>query len=122
MKKSSFMSMILGTSSGVLFSLGMCMTLLPEWNAWYPGIIFVCAGIFLGIVTWIVWRKMERKPPMQFSRKSILALVVSITGTLAFGVGMCLCMIWNQMTFGILVGLVGIVGLLCLIPLFKGIK
>ena len=29
MKKSSFVAMMLGTVSGVLFSLGMCMALLP---------------------------------------------------------------------------------------------
>lgn len=33
MKKSSFVAMVLGTVSVVLFALRMCMALIPEWNA-----------------------------------------------------------------------------------------
>lgn len=37
MKKSTFVAMILGTIGGILFALGMCMALIPEWNAFRPG-------------------------------------------------------------------------------------
>ena len=57
MKKSSFVAMVLGTVRGVLFALGMCMALIPDWNAFQPGIIFGCVGLVLGLVTVIVWRK-----------------------------------------------------------------
>ena len=43
MKKSSFVAMVLGTVSGVLFALGMCMALLPEWDSFREGIVF---GVF----------------------------------------------------------------------------
>ena len=33
MKKSTFVAMLLGTIGGILFALGMCMVLIPEWNA-----------------------------------------------------------------------------------------
>ena len=33
MKKSTFVNLIIGTIGGLLFALGMCMCLLPEWNA-----------------------------------------------------------------------------------------
>lgn len=122
MKKSSFVAMVLGTVSGVLFALGMCMALLPEWNAFKPGIIFGCVGVVLGIFTVIVWRKMEGKQPVHLSGKAILTAVVGIIGALALGIGMCFSMVWNQMVLGIVIGLVGIVILLCLIPLTKGIK
>ena len=42
MKKSSFVAMVLGTVSVVLFALGMCMALIPEWNAFQPGIVVGC--------------------------------------------------------------------------------
>ena len=61
MKKSSFVAMLLGTISGVLFALGMCMALIPEWEAFQPGIIFGCIGLVLGLITTIIWRKMEHK-------------------------------------------------------------
>lgn len=71
MKKSNFVAMILGTIGGILFALGMCMTLIPEWNASRPG------------------------------------------------VGMCMTMVWSNMVPGIVIGLAGIVVLLCLIPFLK---
>lgn len=40
----------------------------------------------------------------------------------AYGVGMCFCMVWDKMVTGITIGLIGIVILLSLIPLVKGIK
>lgn len=54
MKKSSFAAMVLGTVSVVLFALGMCMALIPEWNAFMPGVIFGCAGLIFGLITLIV--------------------------------------------------------------------
>ncbi len=122
MKKSSFVAMVLGTISGVLFALGMCMALIPEWEAFKPGIIFVCVGLLLGLVTFIVWRRMEHKAPIHFSAKTILTVIVGVVGALALGVGMCFSMVWDKMVIGIAIGLVGIVILLCLIPLTKGIK
>ena len=40
MKKSSFVAMVLGTVSAVLFALGMCMALIPEWDAFQAGHYF----------------------------------------------------------------------------------
>lgn len=122
MKKSSFVAMLLGTISGVLFALGMCMALIPEWDAFQPGIIFGCIGLVLGLITIVIWRKMEHKQPIQISGKTILTIIVGVIGALALGVGMCFCMIWNKMVIGIIIGLIGIVVLLSLIPLVKGIK
>ena len=122
MKKSSYVALMLGTVSGVLFALGMCMALIPEWNARQPGIIFGCVGIILGLITVAVWRKMEHKAPVHISGKTILIVVVGIIGTLALGVGMCFCMVWDRMVLGIVIGLVGIAVLNCLIPLTKGLK
>lgn len=61
MKKSSFIAMVFGTVSTVLFALGMCMALIAEWDALQPGIICGLAGLLLGLVTLLIWRKMEHK-------------------------------------------------------------
>lgn len=122
MKKSSFVAMVLGTVSGVLFALGMCMALIPEWGAFQPGIIFGCVGLFLALITLIVWRRMTHKEPVHISGKNILTIIVGVIGALGLGVGMCFSMVWDKMILGIAIGLVGIVILLCLIPLTKGIK
>ena len=47
--------------------------------------------------------------------------MVGVLGALLLGVGMCLSMVFGKMALGIVVGLVGIVALLMLIPLTKGI-
>ena len=122
MKKSSFVAMILGTVSGVLFALGMCMALLPEWNAFREGIIFGSVGLVLGLITLIVWRKMEGKKPIQINVKNLFSVIFGVLGALILGLGMCFCMVWENMILGTVIGLVGIVMLLSLIPLTKGLK
>lgn len=122
MKKSSFVAMILGTVSGVLFALGMCMALLLEWDAFKEGIIFGVVGLVLGLITVLVWRKMEYKAPIKFSAKGVLFAVVAVLGALILGVGMCFCIVWEKLVAGVIIGLVGIVMLLSLIPIAKGVK
>lgn len=122
MKKSNFVAMILGTISCIFFALGMCMAMIEEWNAFKPGIVVGCVGLVFALITVIVWRKMENKAPIKITGKAVLTVVIGVIGALALGVGMCFCMVWNHMVPGIIIGLVGIIALLCLIPLCKGLK
>ena len=122
MKKSTFVAMILGTIGGILFSLGMCMGLVEEWNARNEGIIMGVIGLVVLFIMVAVWRKMENKEPIKLSGKTIGATLIGIVGALLLGVGMCLTMVWNNMVVGIIIGIVGIVVLLCLIPFIKGLK
>lgn len=122
MKKSSFVALTIGTVSGVLFALGMCMALLPEWNAFKEGIIFGAAGMILGIITLLVWCKMERKRLPKMNGKTILRTIYGVIAVLVLGVGMCMCLVWQQIVWGTLIGLLGIIMLIALIPMIKGIK
>lgn len=122
MKKSSFIAMVLGTISAVLFALGMCMALIQDWDAFRPGIIFGCIGLILGLITLAVWRKIEHKQPIHITGKAVLSVIIGVAGALALGVGMCFTMVWGKMLLGIVVGLIGIIVRLSLIPLTKGIK
>ncbi len=114
--------MILGTVSGVLFALGMCMALLPEWDAFIEGIVFGTVGLVLGLVTLIVWRKMEHKEPIKVNGRSVLFTVFAVLGALVLGLGMCFVLVWESIMIGTIIGLVGIIMLLALIPITKGIK
>ena len=122
MKKSSFVALILGTVSGVLFALGMCMALLPEWNAFREGVVFGGSGILLGVVMLLVWCKMEGKVLPKCSGKNVFRIIYAIIAALVLGVGMCMCLVWQQIVWGTLVGLLGIIMLIALIPIIKGIK
>lgn len=122
MKKSSFVALVMGTASGVLFALGMCMALLPEWNAFTEGIIFGAVGLVLGAVTALVWCKMENKKLPKLNGKNVFRVIYAIVATLVLGLGMCLCLVWQQIVWGTLVGLLGIIMLIALIPMIKGIR
>lgn len=122
MKKSSFMAMMFGTVSGMLFALGMCMVMIPEWGAFRPGVVLGCVGLVLGLITILVWRRMEHKEPVRLSGRALLLVLFGVIGALALGVGMCYCMVWNSMVKGVLIGLGGILVLLCLVLLGKGIR
>ena len=122
MKKSNFVAMIMGTIAGIFAALGMCMCLLPEWNAFTPGVSMGIIGLVMGVITIFVWRKMENKAPVQFTGKTFLSILMGIVGALLLGVGMCLVMVWGKLVLGIVAGLIGIIMLLMLIPLIKGLK
>ena len=98
------------------------MALLPEWNTFKEGIVFGALGIVIGIITILVWRKMEHKAPIKINGRNLLTIIVGIVGALTLGVGMCFCMVWEKIILGAVIGIIGIVLLLSLIPLIKGIK
>ncbi|WP_300275077.1 hypothetical protein [uncultured Oscillibacter sp.] len=122
MKKSNFVALTLGTIGVVCFALGMCMALLPEWGMFQQGIVCGVIGLVILLITAAVWRKMEGKAPIKLNAKTIGAVAVGVLGALLLGVGMCMSMVFGKMVLGIAVGLVGIVVLLLLIPLVKGLK
>lgn len=122
MKKKNFVSMILGAAGGILFAMGMCMCLLPEWNVFNPGVAMGAVGVVILLVMLIVRRKMEGKPAIHFSGRTLGSVLLGIVGALGLGVGMCMTMIWNILIPGMLVGIVGIMLLLCLIPAVKGLR
>lgn len=121
MKKSSFIAMVLSVIGGLFFALGTCMCLEPSFGNSRQGIILGCLGLAVLLVMVLVWRKMTNKSPIKLSGKLIGTVLISITGAVLFGVGMCLVMIWNSMAMGVVVGVIGMVILLMLIPLIKGI-
>ncbi len=122
MKKSSFAALVMGTVSGVLFSLGMCMALVAEWAMLKEGVILGAAGLVLALVTLLVWRKMEHKAPIRVSGKMVARVVYAVVAALVLGVGMCLCLVNADYVLGTVIGLAGIVMLLGLIPMVKGLK
>lgn len=122
MKKSNFVAMILGTIGMVFFALGMCMALIEEWGMFRQGIVAGVVGLVILLITLLVWRRMEGKEPIKLSGKTVGTVVLAIFGALLLGVGMYFSMVFGKMVLGVVIGLVGIVALLMLIPLTKGLK
>ena len=122
MKKSNFAALILGTIGTVFFALGMCMCLIEEWAMRQQGIACGVIGMVVLLADLIIWRRMEGKEPVHLSAKTVGTAALAVFGALLLGVGMSLCMVFSYMVQGIVVGLIGIVALLFLIPLTKGLK
>lgn len=122
MKKKNFIALILGTLGGLLFALGLCMCLLPAWNAFTPGVVVAVIGAVILIIMGILLRKANGKPAIKINARSVGILIFGILSALILGVGMCMAMVWSMMLPGIVVGVIGILLLLCLIPMCKGLK
>jgi uncharacterized membrane protein YiaA len=122
MTKKDFVTLVMSTIGGILFALGMCMALVPEWSAMKQGIVIGVIGIVILSAMVIVRRKMDGKPAIVLNGKAIAITLLGVCGAVVLGVGMCMSMIWNMMIPGIAVGLIGIILLLCLIPAIKGLK
>ena len=122
MKKSNFVAMILGTIGTVFFALGMCMALIAEWGMRQQGTVCGVIGLVVLLADLLIWRRMEGKEPIHITGKTLGITALSVLGALLLGVGMCLSMVFGYMVQGIVIGLIGIVALLCLIPLTKGLK
>lgn len=108
MKKKDFVTLIMSVIGGILFALGMCMTLIPEWGAMTQGIVVGIVGAVVLLVMLMVRRKMDGKPAIEFNGKVIATTLFGICATAVFGAGMCMVMVWDM--------------LLCLIPICKGLK
>lgn len=123
MEKKNFVSLIMRTVGGILFAIGMCMCLLPQWNAFNQGVVISVIGALILLVMLLVRRKMEGKSIIvKLSARTIGTVLLGIVGALTLGIGMCLTMVWNSMMAGIIVGIIGIVLLICLVPACKGLK
>ena len=123
MKKENFVTLIMSVVGGLIFALGMCMALLPEWNAFTPGIVCGVVGAIVLLAMVIVRRKMTNAALIEISGKTIGIIIYGIFSTIVFSVGMCMTMVWEGLMIpGIIVGIVGIVLLICFIPMIKGIK
>lgn len=122
MTSKQFLTLLAGVVGGLIFALGMCMCLVPEWDAFAPGVVVAAIGgvilAILGIACFIGSSK-ERKP---VNLSFVIKVIYGILSTLLLGLGMCMIMVWQMMIPGVIVGVVGIIMLLFLIPMFAGFK
>ena len=125
MEKKNFVTLVMSVVGGVLFAIGMCMCLLPEWGVFDQGVAVSVVGLVELAVMLMVRRRMEGKSLIvRIDARTIGTVMLGLVGALVLGLGMCMTMVWDAvlMVPGIAVGLLGIVLLLCLIPLCRGLR
>lgn len=123
MTKKSFMFLVLTVVAVLLFGLGMCMCLLPEWNAFKPGVVVTALGalalLAIGLVRWV----MAGKPVAKINWNKVGKIAYCVAAALVLGTGMAMIMAFEGLMIpGIVVGIVGIVLALGIIPVLKGLK
>ena len=123
MEKKNFITLVLGTVSGLVFALGMCMCLLPEWNLFNVGVGCTAVGIIGILATIIIFRKMSGAAPVKINIKVLGKVVYGVISALVLGLGMSMVMVFEgMMLLGMVIGILGIIMLLFLIPMCVGLK
>ena len=128
MKKETLLEIILGTIGGLVFAIGMCMCLIPEWDLFTLGVVIAVIGFIVLLCIIPVYRK---EHPKKVSNKKtdwglVLTWVIGVVGSLIMGFGMSKIMVGIPETTDMIVGLItGVIGLLiCVLnyPIYTYIK
>lgn len=127
MKKETLLEIILGTIGGLIFAIGMCMCLLPEWNLFTQGVIVAIVGFIILLCIIPVYRKNHpRKPHGHINWGIVLTWTIGVIGALIMGFGMSKIMVGDASKSDMIVGLItGVVGLIiCVLnyPVYSYIK
>ena len=128
MKKETLLEIILGTIGGLLFSIGLTMCLIPEWDLFIAGVVVAIVGFIILLCIIPIYRK---EHPKKVSNKEtdwglVLTWVIGVIGALIMGFGMSKVMVDNKEKIDMIVGMItGIVGLLiCVLnyPIYSYLK
>lgn len=128
MKKETLQEIVLGTIGGLIFAIGMCMCLIPEWNLLKVGIVVGVIGFIILLCIIPIYRKEHPKKVnnKQIDKGLVLTWTVGIIGALIMGFGMSKIMVGNQETADLIIGMItGVVGLLiCVLnyPVYSYLK
>ena len=128
MKKETLLEIILGTVGGLIFAIGMCMCLIPEWDLFKVGVIAGIIGFIILLCIIPIHRKAN--PRKIIKRKTdwglVLTWTIGIIGSLIMGFGMSKVMVGTPEKMDIVIGMItGVVGLLvCVLnyPIYSYIK
>lgn len=100
-----------GTVGGLLLAIGMCMCLLPEWNAFVPGVVLAVIGAITLLAIWPVSRKASGKAFVHITGGYVAATLLGLIGAVALGIGLVNCL-QTVTVFGLAVGIVGLIFIL----------
>ncbi len=128
MEKKTLVKIILGTVGGLIFSLGLCCCLIPEWNLFTFGVgMATSGGVLLAILLIYHLTTREWKPRTEPRNVgAIVAWVIGIAGALLMGFGMSKVMVGepsqSDMILGISLGIVGLLIDILIFPVYSYLK
>ena len=115
MKKETLLEIILGTIGGLIFAVGMCMCLIPEWDLFKTGCVVAVVGFIVLLCIIPVYRsnhpRKGRTEPINWG--IIFAWIIGIVGALVMGFGMSKVMVGDPTQKDMIIGMIfGVVGLI----------
>lgn len=127
-KKETLLEIILGTIGGLVFAVGMCMCLIPEWDLLKAGVVIAVIGFIILLCIIPVYRsnhpKKRREEPINWG--IVFAWVIGVIGALIMGFGMSKTMVENASNTDMLIGIItGVIGLIvCVLdyPIYSYLK
>ncbi len=128
MKKETLLEIILGTIGGLIFAIGMCMCLIPEWDMLKEGIVVGIIGFIILLCIIPVYRKNhpKKKRTEPINCGIVATWVIGVVGALVMGFGMSRIMVEGTTKTDMIIGLItGVVGLIvCVLnyPIYSYIK
>ena len=127
MKKDTLLEIILGTIGGLVFAIGMCMTLIPEWNLFNLGVVITVIGFILLLCIIPVYRSTHpKKQHAPINWGIVFTWIIGVVGALIMGSGISKVMIdapsQSELILGIVVGIIGL--LICVLnyPIYSYLK
>ena len=113
MKKETLLEIILGTIGGLIFAIGMCMCLIPEWNLFTAGVVVAIIGFIILLCIIPIYRK-EHPKKVSYKKTDwglVLTWIIGVIGSLIMGFGMSKVMVGEASRSDMLVGIItGVVG------------
>lgn len=70
MKKETLLEIILGTIGGLIFAIGMCMSLIPEWDLFNAGVVIAVVGFIILLCIIPIYRKEHPKKETKLINKA----------------------------------------------------
>lgn len=127
MKKETLIEIILGTIGGLVFSMGMCMSLIPEWNLFTSGVIVSIIGfIILLCIIPVYKRNHPGKGHKPINWGIVVTWLIGISGSLIMGYGMSRVMIdtasKSDMIIGLITSIIGLIICVLNYPIYSYLK
>lgn len=127
MKRETLLEIILGTVGGLVFSIGMCMCLIPECDLLKAGVVVSLIGFIILLCIIPIYRKGKpKKERKNVDLGIVLTFVIGIIGSLILGFGMSKILVLGNTKTDLIIGMVtGVVGLLiCVLnyPVYSYLK
>lgn len=127
MKKDTLLEIILGTIGGLIFAVGICMCLIPEWDLFNVGVVVSILGFIVLLCIIPVYRNSHpKKVHDKINWGIVFTWIIGVVGALVMGFGMSRVMVDNpegtDMLIGIVVGVIGL--LICVLnyPVYSYLK